>query len=99
LLSMILQKCAPSLRRRFAAAHHVFADAALTDVDAELEQLTVDPRCEKIEDRVARSVVREMSIGENNERKITPIRSNISRFLRGTVDCSVKSQVEPIEMS
>src|ERR1700694_4796670 len=42
LLGMILQKCAPSLRRRFAAAHHVFADAALTDVDAELEQLTVD---------------------------------------------------------
>jgi hypothetical protein len=33
---MILQKCAPSLRRWFAAAHHVFADAALTDVDAEL---------------------------------------------------------------
>ena len=33
------------MRRRFAAAHHVFADAALTDVDAELEQLTVDPWC------------------------------------------------------
>src|SRR5208283_1715177 len=45
LLSMILQKCAPSLRRRFAAAHHVFADAALTDVDSELKQLTVDPWC------------------------------------------------------
>ena len=46
LLSMILQDCAPSLRRRrFAAAHHVFADAGLTDVDAELEQLTVDPWC------------------------------------------------------
>ena len=42
---MILQKCAPRLRRRFAAAHHVFADAALTDVDAELEQLTVDAGC------------------------------------------------------
>ena len=36
LLGVILQECAPSLRRRFAAAHHVFADAALTDVDAEL---------------------------------------------------------------
>src|ERR1700694_1766475 len=45
LLGMILQKCAPSLRRRFAAAHHVFADAALADVDAELEQFTVDPWC------------------------------------------------------
>jgi hypothetical protein len=42
---MILKECGPSLRRRFAAAHHVFADAALTDVDAELEQLTVDPWC------------------------------------------------------
>jgi hypothetical protein len=28
-----------------AAAQHVFADAALSDVDAELEQLTVDPWC------------------------------------------------------
>ena len=39
---MIFQKCAPSLRRRFAVAHHVFADAAFSDVDAELQQLTVD---------------------------------------------------------
>jgi hypothetical protein len=45
LLGMILQKCAPSLRRRLAAAHHVFADAALTDVDAELKQFTVDAWC------------------------------------------------------
>ena len=43
----------------------------------------------KIEDRFARSVVREMSIGENYERKITPIRSNISRFSRGTVIAAV----------
>ena len=40
LLGMILQKGAPGLRRRFAAAHHVFADAALPDVDAELQDLT-----------------------------------------------------------
>jgi hypothetical protein len=39
----------------------------------------------KIEDRVARSVVREMSVGENYERNITPIRSDISRFSRSTV--------------
>src|SRR6267143_542006 len=44
LLGMILQECAPGLRRRFAAAHHVFADAALTDVDAEFEQFAVDAR-------------------------------------------------------
>jgi hypothetical protein len=45
LLSVILQKCAPSLRRRFAAAHHVFAHAALSDIDAKLEQLSVDAEC------------------------------------------------------
>src|SRR6202165_5218241 len=45
LLGMILQKCAPSLRRRFAAGHPVFADGALADLNAELEQLTVDPWC------------------------------------------------------
>ena len=39
----------------------------------------------KIEDRVARSVVRDMSIGgENYERSIIPLRSDISRFSRCT---------------
>jgi hypothetical protein len=42
LLGMILQECAPGLRRRLAAAHHVFAHAALTDVDAEFEQFAMD---------------------------------------------------------
>src|SRR5436853_7528817 len=42
---MILQKGAPGLRRRLAAAHHVFADAALPDFDAEFEQLAVDAGC------------------------------------------------------
>ena len=45
LLGVILQKCAPGLRRRFAAPHHVFAHAALTDVDAEFEQFAVDAGC------------------------------------------------------
>ena len=45
LLGMILQECPPGLRRRFAAAHHVFAHAALTDVDAEFEQFAVDAGC------------------------------------------------------
>jgi hypothetical protein len=40
---------------------------------------------EEIEDRFVRSVLREMSISENYEGEITPIRSNISRFSRGTV--------------
>ncbi len=45
LLGVILQECAPGLRRRLAARHHILADAALTDIDAKLEQLTVDPWC------------------------------------------------------
>jgi hypothetical protein len=42
LLSMILQEGAPGLRRRPAGAQHVLAHAALPDVEAEFEQLTVD---------------------------------------------------------
>jgi hypothetical protein len=45
LRDVILQKGAPGLRRRLAAAHHVFADAGLADIDAELEQLTVNAGC------------------------------------------------------
>ena len=45
LLGMILQECPPGLRRWFAAAHHVFAHAALPDVDAEFQQLAVDAGC------------------------------------------------------
>ena len=39
----------------------------------------------KIEDRVASSAAREMIMGENYERNLTLIRSEISRFSRGTV--------------
>src|SRR5271167_3132255 len=42
LLEVIVQESAPGLRRRLAAAHHVFANTALSDVDAEFEQFTVD---------------------------------------------------------
>src|SRR5215472_12275805 len=45
LLRMILKERAPGLRRRLAAAHHVFADAALSNVDAQLEQFTMDAGC------------------------------------------------------
>src|ERR1700730_13790070 len=48
LLGVILQECTPGLRRRLAAVHHVFAYAALTDVDAEFEQFAVDARCTPI---------------------------------------------------
>src|SRR6516165_2725917 len=42
---MILQEGVPGLRWRLATAHHVFAHAALPNVDSELEQLTVDAWC------------------------------------------------------
>jgi hypothetical protein len=45
LLGVIVQKCAPGLTGWLAAAHHVFADAALPDVDAEFEQFAVDAGC------------------------------------------------------
>jgi hypothetical protein len=45
LRDVIFQEGAPALGRRLAAAHHVFTDAALADVDAEFEQFAVDERC------------------------------------------------------
>src|SRR5205814_10599834 len=45
LLGMVLPEGAPSLRRRFAAAHHIFADTALSNVDAEFDEFAVDPWC------------------------------------------------------
>jgi hypothetical protein len=45
LLGVILQEGAPSLRRRLATAHHVFADPGLADADAELAQLPVNAGC------------------------------------------------------
>ena len=45
LLDMIREEGAPSLRRRFMAAQHVFADAALSDVDAKFEQFAMDAGC------------------------------------------------------
>ncbi len=45
LLPVIPQEGASGLRRRLVAAHHVFADAGLADVDAELEQLPVNAGC------------------------------------------------------
>src|SRR5271165_4142796 len=45
LREVVLQESAPGLRRRLAAAHHVFAHAGLTNVDAELEQFTMNAGC------------------------------------------------------
>src|SRR6184192_4107536 len=68
LLGVILQECAPGLRRRFAAAHHVFVDAALRDADAEFEQFAVDARSTPagilpahLEDQISDLTSREMT--------------------------------------
>src|SRR5215472_14752136 len=45
LLGMILKEGTPSLRGRFVAAQHVFADTALSDVDAQFEQFAKDAGC------------------------------------------------------
>src|SRR5215469_3067346 len=45
LSDMILKECPPALRGRFVSADHIFADAAFSDVDAEFEQFSMDPRC------------------------------------------------------
>jgi hypothetical protein len=47
----------------------------------------------KIEGTNARSVVRKMSIGENYEGNITPVRSDISRFSRGTGDIIARRSI------
>ena len=42
----------------------------------------------KIEHREARSVVRKMGIGgQNCERSMIPVHSDVSRFSRGTISC------------
>ena len=43
-LDVILKEGPPRLRRRLAAARHIFADAGFADVDAEFEEFAVDAR-------------------------------------------------------
>src|SRR5215472_18460969 len=45
LLDMILEEGTPGLSGWFVEAQHVFADAALSDVDAEPEQFAMDAGC------------------------------------------------------
>src|SRR5215469_6621726 len=45
LREMVLEESVPVLRRRFTASDHVLGDAALADVDAELEQFAMNARC------------------------------------------------------
>ncbi len=43
-ISVIADKGSPPLGRRVSSHDHVFGDAGLADLDAELEQLAMDPR-------------------------------------------------------
>jgi hypothetical protein len=45
LIHMIGEECPPGLGGRAAAARHVSGHGRLTDVDAELQEFTVDSRC------------------------------------------------------
>ncbi len=42
--SVIVQERLPTLRRWFSSFDHILGHARLSDIDAELEQLSVDPR-------------------------------------------------------
>jgi hypothetical protein len=41
---VIPQEGAPGRGRRTSSSHHILGDRSLTDLDAELEQLAMDPR-------------------------------------------------------
>jgi hypothetical protein len=43
-ISVITDKGSPALRRRVSPPDHIFGDAGLADLDAELKQLAMDPR-------------------------------------------------------
>src|ERR1700745_1388488 len=43
-ISVIADECPPALRRRGSPPDHVLGHAGLSDIDAELEELSMDPR-------------------------------------------------------
>src|SRR5216683_6872137 len=43
-VGVIAQECPPALGRRVSSPDHVFGDAGLADLDAELKQLSMNPR-------------------------------------------------------
>src|ERR1700738_4511463 len=43
-ISVIAEECPPALGRRVSSPDHVLGHAGLSDIDAELEQLSMDPR-------------------------------------------------------
>src|SRR6202521_138566 len=43
-ISVISEECPPSLRRRISSPDHVLGHAGLSDIDAELEEFSMDPR-------------------------------------------------------
>src|SRR4030081_3425278 len=43
-ISVVAEECPPALGRRVSSPDHVLGHAGLSDIDAELEQLSMDPR-------------------------------------------------------
>jgi len=43
-VGMVMKKRLPALRRWPSSLHHILGHARLADIDAELKQLSVDPR-------------------------------------------------------
>src|ERR1700693_6126226 len=43
-ISVVAEECPPALGRRVSSPDHVLGHARLSDIDAELEQLSMDPR-------------------------------------------------------
>src|SRR6202163_2562786 len=42
-ISVVVKECPPALGRRVSSPHHVLGHAGLSDIDAELEELSMDP--------------------------------------------------------
>jgi len=45
LRNVIIEECSPRLRRRFGTSNHVFGNGSLGNLDAQLHQFAVNPRC------------------------------------------------------
>src|SRR5262245_1390262 len=44
-ICVVAEERLPALRRRVSPAHHILGNAGLPDIDAKLEQFTMDTRC------------------------------------------------------
>ena len=42
---IVAEECLPGLRRRLLTSHHILGDSRLSDLEVELQQFAMDPRC------------------------------------------------------